>query len=237
MSPPSSAPPLSLTLILAATPSLGIGKAGTLPWPQLRKEMGYFKRVTMRVPPRTDAPERENGRKRVNTVVMGRKTWDSIPERFRPLEGRLNVVVTRKPEAFPSAKKKGAVEGPIVVGSVTEAVERLQALNAQAVNADGEGEEDRQGQPEVERVFVIGGATIYDAALKLSQTDRVLLTKIENEFECDTFFSVELDKDETWKRSSREGLEEFTGEKVEAVEEKGVRFEFGMYERVKGKGR
>lgn len=219
--PPSSSQPLSLTLILAATPSLGIGKAGTLPWPQLRKEMGYFKRVTARVPPSQSAG---GARKRVNAVVMGRKTWDSIPERFRPLEGRLNVVVTRTPEAFAAAHEgKGEVEGPIAVGSVTEAVERLQAFGSGAGEAG----------PEIERVFVIGGATIYDAAMKLAQTERVLLTEIREEYECDTFFSVDLEKDGGWARSSREDLEGFTGEKVGEVEEKGVRFEFGMYERVR----
>jgi dihydrofolate reductase len=82
--PPPPAHPLALTLILAATPTLGIGRAGTLPWPQLRKEMAYFKRVTSRVVGGSSS----GGRERCNAVVMGRKTWESIPPRFRPLEGR-----------------------------------------------------------------------------------------------------------------------------------------------------
>ena len=86
----------------------------------------------------------------------------------------------------------------------------------------------------VDRVFVIGGATIYDAALKLPQTDRVLLTRIEREYECDTHFSVDLDKDQAWEKSGKEELEGFVGEEVDVVEEKGVKFEFGMYEKVKG---
>ncbi|KAJ4298174.1 hypothetical protein N0V90_006073 [Kalmusia sp. IMI 367209] len=230
--PTSASPALSLTLILAATPSLGIGKAGTLPWPQLRKEMGYFKRVTMRVSERSGGIQ--GARRKVNAVVMGRKTWDSIPERFRPLEGRVNVVITRKPEGFATSKKEEGgnanegFEGPLAVGSVTEALERLQSFNATSdVNSSA------ASGTEIDRVFVIGGATIYDAALKLPQTDRVLLTKIDNEFECDTFFSVDLDSNEGWARSGQEAIEEFTGEKIGAMEEKGVKFEFGMYERVR----
>jgi dihydrofolate reductase len=111
---------------------------------------------------------------------------------------------------------------------VGEALERLEGYNGQAGETEGNGEE----KPEIERVFVIGGATIYDAALGLPQTERVLLTKIETEYECDTFFSVDLDESGEWKRSSKEELEGWTRERTEVVEEKGVRFEFGMYEKV-----
>ena len=72
-----------LTLIVAATLSNGIGQNGRLPW-RLPKEMAYFARTT------TNAPEGT-----MNVVIMGRNTWESIPERFRPLKNRANVVITR----------------------------------------------------------------------------------------------------------------------------------------------
>ena len=71
-----------LTLIVAATRNNGIGQNSQLPW-RLSKEMAYFKRVT------TNAPEGS-----LNAVVMGRNTWESIPAKFRPLNKRLNVVVS-----------------------------------------------------------------------------------------------------------------------------------------------
>jgi dihydrofolate reductase len=71
-----------LTIIVAATKSNGIGQSGKLPW-RLSKEMAYFARVT------SSAPE-----ERRNAVIMGRKTWESIPAKFKPLPKRFNVVVS-----------------------------------------------------------------------------------------------------------------------------------------------
>lgn len=72
-----------LTLIVAATASNGIGHSSHLPW-RLPLEMAYFARVT------SNAAE---GKK--NAVVMGRKTWESIPPKYRPLKDRVNVVISR----------------------------------------------------------------------------------------------------------------------------------------------
>ena len=73
-----------LTLIVAATKANGIGQNGNLPW-RLPKEMSYFAKVT------SHAPEGKQ-----NRVIMGRKTWESIPAKFRPLRDRLNVVLSRQ---------------------------------------------------------------------------------------------------------------------------------------------
>ena len=68
---------MQLHLIFAKARNGVIGKDNTLPW-HLPEDMAHFKRTTMGCP-----------------VIMGRKTWDSLPVRFRPLPGRVNVVVTR----------------------------------------------------------------------------------------------------------------------------------------------
>ncbi|UKZ63451.1 uncharacterized protein TrAtP1_004681 [Trichoderma atroviride] len=64
-----------LTLIVAATRSMGIGFQGTMPWKGLKKEMQYFARVTTRVPTSSQTIQ--------NAVIMGRKTWDSIPPQIQ----------------------------------------------------------------------------------------------------------------------------------------------------------
>jgi len=72
-----------LTLIVAATSTNGIGKGGQLPW-RLPKEMAYFAKVT------SAAPEGKT-----NAVIMGRNTWESIPPKFKPLQRRTNIVLSR----------------------------------------------------------------------------------------------------------------------------------------------
>merc|ERR1719182_1388761 len=116
-----------VSLIFAATPSRGIGKDGNLPW-KLPADLKYFKEVTTR-----------GG---LNAVVMGRKTWDSIPSKFRPLPGRLNVVVSRKHREEVTDNPK--VE---VVSSYPDALALLKK------------------RLEVETAWIIGGASLYQEAL------------------------------------------------------------------------
>ena len=71
---------MRLHLILARAANGVIGKEGKLPW-HLPEDLAHFKRVTMGCP-----------------VIMGRKTWDSLPPKFRPLPGRANIVITRDGE-------------------------------------------------------------------------------------------------------------------------------------------
>ncbi|KAH7110585.1 dihydrofolate reductase-like domain-containing protein [Dendryphion nanum] len=246
--------PLPLTLILAATPSLGIGRAGGLPWPSLRTEMGYFARVTKRVPVSTgsEGSGTANGKRLINAVVMGRKTWDSIPEKFRPLKGRLNVVITRDVKGFLSREGKREVtrdEGPIVAGSLEDALEILRGINnpspASATSSTQKADDGRDSIPSDVRInhtFITGGSTLYTSALSLPQTVRILLTEIKTEYECDTFFGLDLGSEEAkrcgWRKRDVGAVREWTGEEKEGnvvveggVEEKGVRFEFGMWER------
>lgn len=192
--------PRELTLIVAATNNMGIGKAGKLPWTGLKKEMAYFARVTKRASPGVS-----------NSVIMGRKTWDSIPPRFRPLAARTNIVITRTPSST-------TAENHVVVPSLEASIE---ALN----------------MPEgVGRAFVIGGAQIYKAALELKEAKRILLTRVLSDFECDTFFPVTLGEDgegEGWVRRSKEELDAWTGEEVpeDVQDENGTRYVFEMWER------
>ena len=144
---------------------------------------------------------------------MGRKTWDSIPPRFRPLKDRRNIVVTRSP---PSLSEENCT-----------AVVSLEA-SIEALGKAGEGSEGR--------AFVIGGAQIYKAALELKEAKRILLTRILEDFECDTFFPVVLGEDgegAEWVRRSKEDLDAWTGEVVPAgvQDESGTRYVFEMWER------
>lgn len=76
---------LKLYLIAAASENLGIGINGNLPW-RLKSEMAFFTHMTSKT----------KDIKKKNVVVMGRRTWDCIPPKYRPLQGRINIVLTRQ---------------------------------------------------------------------------------------------------------------------------------------------
>jgi dihydrofolate reductase len=98
-------------------------------------------------------------------VIMGRKTWESIPEKFRPLKNRSNIVVTRQ--------KDYTAEGARVVHSLEEAIEIAKKYDH-------------------EEIFIIGGAQIYTEALPLAT--RLYLTIIEAEKDgADKFFPDYVD--------------------------------------------
>ncbi|MQM12877.1 hypothetical protein Taro_045794 [Colocasia esculenta] len=90
---------------------MGIGKDGRLPW-KLPSDLRFFKEVTLT----TADPLKKNA------VIMGRKTWESIPLQHRPLLGRLNVVLTRS-GSFDIA----TAENVIICGSMNSALELLAA--------------------------------------------------------------------------------------------------------------
>lgn len=113
-------PKTILTLIAAVARNGVIGKDNRLPW-HLPADLRHFKTLTTG-----------------HAVIMGRKTWESLPEKFRPLPGRQNIVITRN-AAY-------SAPGASVAASLPEAV------------AVATGKE----------AFVIGGAELYKAALPLA---------------------------------------------------------------------
>ena len=184
----------SLTIIVAATHKMGIGRAGKLPWPRIQAEMAYFARVTSR-------PEDSTPANAINALIMGRKTWDSIPTHLRPLRNRVNVVVSRSPHALdlsPSYHNStdtistdlSQADSPptIAVSSLRSALATLiERYGPNSPTTDELGKKLR-----LSRVFVIGGAEIYSAALQMEMCNRILLTKISGEWECDVHFPLKL---------------------------------------------
>lgn len=142
---------LSFNLIVACDRQGGIGKNGGLPW-QLPGDMAFFRRTTLST----------LDRQRRNAVIMGRKTWQSIPEKFRPLKGRLNVVITgnRQLSAPPDVPLAGSLEEALRLCSTA---------------------------PSIEQIFVIGGGAVYAAALQHPGCRRVYKTEVQGSFQCDTF--------------------------------------------------
>jgi len=116
-------------VVVAATRDMGIGKDGKLPW-RLPSDLKFFKELTMT----TSDPGKKNA------VVMGRKTWESIPPKYRPLPGRLNVVLARSGN-FDIA----TAEDVVTCGNIPSAL-KLLAESPYSLS--------------IERVFIIGGGQI-----------------------------------------------------------------------------
>ncbi|KAL3232660.1 Dihydrofolate reductase [Nakaseomyces bracarensis] len=135
-------------VVACLLPDLGIGFQGALPW-RLSKEMKYFREVTTS----TFNPSKRN------VVIMGRKTWESIPSRFRPLPNRINVVVSRSFECGPLKKIDDAVYHS---NSLVDCITELRTSFAQDNN--------------IERIYLIGGGEIYKQCLDV--VDNWLITKI-----------------------------------------------------------
>ncbi|KAL5714745.1 hypothetical protein ACHQM5_016663 [Ranunculus cassubicifolius] len=143
-------------VVVAATRSMGIGKDGKLPW-RLPSDLKFFKEVTVAT----------SVTGKMNAVIMGRKTWESIPPKYRPLPGRLNVVLTRS-----ESSDIAAAQNVITCGSLVSALELL------AKSPYG---------PSIEKLFVIGGGQIFRDALNAPECDAIHITEIEENIECDTF--------------------------------------------------
>ena len=146
---------MKVSLIVAVAENGVIGKDNDLIW-NLPKDMRFFKETTWG-----------------HHVIMGRKNFESIPERYRPLTNRTNIVITRQ--------NNYKAEGCVVVNSLEAALEVAQY--------------NRDNEP-----FIIGGGQIYKLALEGNLVDKIYFTEVHNSFEGDTFFPELSDE---WKEINR----------------------------------
>ncbi|KAL6091974.1 hypothetical protein STEG23_028181, partial [Scotinomys teguina] len=159
---------------------MGIGKNGDLPWPLLRNEFKYFQRMTTTSSVEgtccelvhTDISHVES-RSKQNLVIMGRKTWFSIPEKNRPLKDRINIVLSRELKEPPQGAH-------FLAKSLDDALNLIE-------------------QPElankVDMVWIVGGSSVYKEAMNKPGHLRLFVTRVMQEFESDTFFpEIDLEK-------------------------------------------
>lgn len=147
--------PPFFSIIVAVDQEGGIGRGGTIPW-HLSGDLRRFKKLTTV----THVPGRKNA------VMMGRKTWESLPPVQRPLPQRMNVVLSRQhdlslPEGVFGFKSFETAWYQLTQGDLTSLVENI---------------------------FVIGGGEVYRQALDHPQCRKIYLTKICASYQCDNFF-------------------------------------------------
>lgn len=137
-----------IALIVAYGLNKEIGRNNDLIW-HLPKDMQFFKETTKQ-----------------HVVIMGRKNWESIPEKFRPLPNRKNIVISRN--------KDYQAPGAIVFTNLKDAINQIEL-------------------EENQKIFIIGGAQIYQTAIDQLAIDELYITHINSEFkDADTFFPDNL---------------------------------------------
>lgn len=134
---------MDVIIIAAVAANRVIGKDNDLVW-HLPHDMNFFKESTKGFP-----------------VIMGRKNYESIPLKYRPLPGRLNIILSRDPMYMLSKA--------IVVSDLEQAIEIAE-------------------EEEKDKVFIIGGAQIYSLALELEVVDEMLITEVDAQLEGDAYF-------------------------------------------------
>jgi len=134
------------SIIVALNEKNGIGLNNEIPW-KCPEDLNFFKKMT------------EN-----NIVIMGRKTWESLP--YRPLRNRINIVLSRN-------NMENLPENTYHFSSLEK------ALSEENIYENGNN-----------NIFVIGGSEIYEQALKLN-CEKIYLTRIFNNCECDKYFNLD----------------------------------------------
>lgn len=137
---------MDINVILAQATNGAIGFNGKLPWGGFPEDMRHFRSVTGQ-----------------DAVIMGRKTWNSIPKKFRPLPGRLNVVVTKNRDLL--------CQGAAVVHSLEQAIKFCSNFR---------------------QVWIIGGGELYKSALATLPVKSIYITQVLHEYQGDVF-APELD--------------------------------------------
>lgn len=169
------------SIIVAADEKGGIGLNNNLPW-RLKKDMEFFKKTTTETP---DPKQR-------NVVIMGRKTWDSIPSKFKPLTNRINIVITRN--------KTFKIPADVLLASnLDDALDKANKLI------------------EIHKVFIMGGGQIYNLAMNHPQCKEIFLTRVHEDFNCDTFIADPPD--------------DFEMGSIKPQKEKNIRFSFEYFVR------
>jgi len=136
-----------MNIIVAMCKNGGIGFKNTIPW-YLSSDLQRFKYLT-------------TSYEKTNNVIMGRKTWDSLPNKFKPLPKRKNIIISSKNDIIEQ-------ENVIVYNDINLIKNHYKELN--------------------KNTWIIGGTQIYKYALENDLVNTILITVIDNDFECDVFF-------------------------------------------------
>lgn len=209
---------LPVNIAICALTDGGIGKSGGIPW-KLERDMKYFRDLTVKF-------GKGDGK---NVVVMGRKTWESIPSKYTPLKGRINVVLSGKEEVRQELEKRGVYSyGSIDTAGYTIAGE---------------------GFPKHREIFVIGGVRPIEEVMSGKTAfvcERIFLTRIYADskegswLECDTYLPKGfLDGYKELTEDECRGICDYVADKdwfkVHVDEKSRLEYQFQIWEKAQNK--
>ena len=153
-----------INIIVAVDKKYGIAKNGKLPW-HIKEDLRYFSKVTQK----TKDPHK------MNAVIMGRKTWQSLKS---ILKNRVNIILSN------TLNVDELYDDELYDDNVNKQVCRLAKSLDNAIQLCNENND-------IETIFIIGGTRVYKEALDRNLVNKIYMTKIDKDYECDTFFPYE----------------------------------------------
>ncbi len=152
-----------IIMILALDEKNWLWKWGDLPW-RIKKDMKFFKQITT-----TSSSEifpdfwDNNIWNKKNAVIMWRKTWDSIPEKYKPLPNRVNLILSRS--YVPEQNTWDMCQ----YNSIDSAIHSL------------------QNRDDIADIYILWWAQIYNQILDSRLADSIFLTRVSGDYDCDVF--------------------------------------------------
>lgn len=154
----------NIGLVVAVDSKLGIGKQNALPW-SVKEDMDYFQKITTR-----------KGPTEMNAVLMGKNTWQSIPDKFRGLKDRYNIIVSKTMTKDDLLKENCTRAESYITPSLNEGIKLCTQLK------------------NLKDVFIIGGSMLYKEAIDKEIVNKMYINKLEHDFGCDRFFPFDFEK-------------------------------------------
>lgn len=153
---------LRTNLIVAVDSEWGISKQNCIPW-KLKEDSNFFNDVT----------KRQYIKNKPNAVIMGKNTWKALPDTFRGLKDRINVVVSSSMTDDELNADNVTKSESYVVKTLNDGIELCNKLD-------------------LGKIFIGGGSSIYKEALEKVNIDEIYLTQIKGNFDCDNKFPGDI---------------------------------------------
>tara|TARA_B100001094_G_C17974909_1_gene692291 strand:- start:61 stop:705 length:645 start_codon:yes stop_codon:yes gene_type:complete len=186
-----------MEVIFACTKTGGIGKNGKIPW-KIKEDMKLFRKITTNT---------DGGEQKKNIVIMGRTTWESIPEKFRPLPNRINIILSTTMNKIETEQIYNSDLSGLIENFVSESLSPTTSTklsnftkNTPVYVAHSIKELDallyklkhKTYKNKIHKIFIIGGAKLYNTMFELNRVSVIHVSLLNDEYDCDTTIDLSI---------------------------------------------